>query len=236
MDLKRLKGYLDSFAESLKNSDKKLLHFRLKGLVSAFPFNEYEYILMFLLDKNIIRFKEYENLRNDYVSSNRYLELYGIAPRIFGEIWVHQHLMDIDDRFKKPNRSLDPRYEGEYDLWVEGVKVEVKASRAINTKISGKLESKGLRHGEVPFWMNFQQIKLDISDVFIFIGVWVDRICYWVMSGNEIKNHPVLSHQHRGGVEYQIGFRENNLKQFDKYLVKPTALVTAILKKAQRKY
>lgn len=54
--------------------------------MSVFPFNEYEYMLIFLSDKKVITLQEYEKLREKYVSSNRYLELYGIAPRIFGEI------------------------------------------------------------------------------------------------------------------------------------------------------
>ncbi|MEW6686791.1 MAG: hypothetical protein AB1393_11395 [Candidatus Edwardsbacteria bacterium] len=157
MDIKRLKDYLDSLAESLKNKDRKLLNGRLKSLISVFPFNEYEFILMFLLDREVIKFEEYEKLRNDYVSSNRYLELYGLAPRIFGEIWAHEHIMDLDKWFLKPNKSIDPDYDGQYDLWIEKVRVEVKAARAINTKIRGSLVSKALPYSSPePFWMNFQ--------------------------------------------------------------------------------
>lgn len=84
MDIKQLKGYLDSLSASLKNDDRGILNARLRSLISVFPFNEYEYVLMFLLDRKIIVFEEYEKLRNDYVSSNKYLDLYGLAPRIFG--------------------------------------------------------------------------------------------------------------------------------------------------------
>ena len=176
MDIKQLKDYLNSLSESLKNTDKKILNARLKGLISAFPFNEYEYILIFLLDKKIISFKDYENLRNDYVSSNKYLELYGLAPRIFGEIWVHEHIRDLDKRFIKPDKSIDPDYNGQYDLRIEKLRVEVKASRAINTKVRGNLVSKALLYNSPePFWMNFQQIKLDIwiccSNLLVIISI-----------------------------------------------------------------
>jgi hypothetical protein len=92
MDIKQLEDCLASLAESLKSNDKNLLNARLKSLMSVFPFNEYEY-LMFLLDRKVIEFKEYEKLRSNYVSSNRYVDLYGLAPRIFGdtnisEIWI----------------------------------------------------------------------------------------------------------------------------------------------------
>lgn len=163
MDIKELKGCLNSLAKSLKNEDRKLLSIRLRSLISAFPFSEYEYILMFLLDRKVIKFEEYDKLRNDYVSSNRYLELYGLSPRVFGEIWGHKHIMDLDKRFIKPDKSIDTDFNGQYDLWIGGVKVELKACRAINTKQRHDLVSKALHYeSSEPFWMNFQQIKLDI--------------------------------------------------------------------------
>jgi len=236
MDIKQLKDYLDSLAESLKNKQRKLLNARLRSLISVFPFNEYEYILMFLLDRKIISFKEYENLRNDYVSSNRYLDLYGLAPRIFGEIWGHEHIRDLDKRFVKPDRGIDPDYNGQYDLWIDDVRVEVKASRAINKKIRGNLVTKALQYGSLePMWMNFQQIKLDICDVFIFLGVWTNQIGYWVLSNDEVKNDKYLSHQHRGGIEYQIGITEKNIAEFDAYKVEPNKLGDTVLRKGKKK-
>lgn len=235
MDLGQLKDYLASLAESLKGSDKKALTARLRGLMSVFPFNEYEYTLMFLLDRNVIRFGEYEKLRNDYVSSNKYLDLYGLAPRIFGEIWGHEHIKDLDGLFVKPDRSADPNYSGQYDLRINGVRVEVKAARAINTKQRGNLVSKALRYESAgPFWMNFQQIKLDVCDVFIFVGVWSDQIVYWVLSNEEVKRHQYLSHQHRGGIEYQIGITDRNISEFDRYRVNPSVIGKRVVEKGRK--
>lgn len=195
MNLHELRRYLDILISSLKHEDRQLLEARLNSLVSIFPFNEYEYILMFLLDRNVISFADYEKLRESYVTANRYLGLFGLAPRIFGQIWGEKHLMDLDPRFRKPNKSLDPSYQGQYDLWLEGVRVEVKAARAIDTKKRGDIASKALhRNSLAPFWMNFQQLKLDTCDVFVFIGVWVDEIVYWVMSNEEVKTNKYLSH------------------------------------------
>jgi len=188
MNREKLHSYLDHLIESLENEDKGLLEARLEGLVSVFPFNEYEYIITFLVDRSILSFEEYEKLRGNYVSANRYLDLFGLAPRVFGQIWGEKHIIDLDNRFKKPNKSLDPDYDAQYDVWFEGIRVEVKAARAINTKKRGSLVSKALHWGSnEPFWMNYQQLKLDICDVFVLIGVWVDRIMYWVLSNQEVK-------------------------------------------------
>lgn len=82
--------------------------------------------------------------------------------------------------------------------------------------------------------MNFQQLKPDLCDVFIFIGVWVDRIIYWVLSSVDVKESPYISSQHRGGIEFQIGVRETNLKAFEKYAVDRSALAKAVVRKARR--
>jgi len=232
MDIKQLRQYLEHFSKNLAPQNHQILNKRLESLKSVYPFNEYEYILMFLLDKGAIEFQQYEELRNNYVLSHPYLELYDIAPRIFGEIWAHQHIMDLDVRFKRPDRALDPVYDGQYDLWFEGLKVEVKACRAINTKKRGSLVERALMcHSDEPFWMNYQQIKLDMADVFILIGVWIDKIVYWVLSNEEIKKNKYLTHQHRGGIEYQIGITRNNIDDFDVYRVEPADLGNEILKK-----
>lgn len=236
MDLRELRGYLDRLTSSLSLEDREVLDARLRGLVSVFPFSEYEFILMFLRDREVISFEDYEGLRNNYVSANRYLDLFGLAPRVFGQVWGEKHVMDLDSRFRKPDSSLDPAYEGQYDLWIEGVKVEVKCSRAIHTKKRGSLASKALRYGsDEPFWMNFQQLKLDMCDVFVFIGVWVDRIVYWVMSNEEAKTSEYLSHQHRGGIEYQIGVTDKNLHKFERFQVAPDQLADTVLSLASKK-
>lgn len=235
MDLKELEEYLRKLSNSLTPENQGILKARLKGLISVFPFNEYEYVSMFLLDRKVILFDEYENLREDYVSFNRYLELYGLAPRIFGDMW-YDHIMDLDGRFKKPDRDIDPNYEGQYDLQIEGVRVEVKACRATNTKKKGNLVTKALRYGSrEPFWMNFQQLKTDMADVFIFIGVWVDKIVYWVLSSEEVKKSKYYSSQHRGGIEYQIGITDKNIAEFDVYRVNPSELGEAALKKGGKR-
>jgi hypothetical protein len=235
MDLRELRQYLNQLSASLAPEERQVLEARLQGLVSVFPFNEYEFILMFVKDRGIISFEDYEKLRDNYVSANRYLDLFSLAPRVFGQIWGEKHIMDLDPRFRKPDKSLDPGYDGEYDLWIEGVKVEVKSSRAIHTKKRGSLVSKALRYGgDEPFWMNFQQLKLDACDVFIFIGVWVDRIVYWVMSDGDAKKSQYLSHQHRGGIEYQIGITDKNLQEFERFQVSPEHLGDAVLSLARK--
>ncbi len=233
MNQEELRSHLERLIDSLGSGHQELLQARLESLVSAFPFNEYEYLITFLVDHNVISFGEYEELRENYVSANRYLDLFSLVPRTFGQGWGEQHLMDLDGRFQKPTSRLDSEYEGQYDLWLEGIRVEVKAARATHAKKPGALASKALHWGaDAPFWMNYQQIKLDICDVFVFIGVWVDLIVYWVISNEEVKRNSYLSHQHRGGIEYQIGIRDSNIHEFDAFMVDALAVTRTIFAKA----
>jgi hypothetical protein len=233
MILQKLKSLLKDYEKQLSPKLKEELNEKLKLSVEAYPFNEYEFRLTFLQEHKIIPFTEYERIRQKYIFSNKFLELYGLSPRVFGQIWGETHIREIDLRFKKANKLLDNNYSGEYDLWLEGKKIEVKACRAIDTKIRGSLISKALEFESTKtFWMNFQQLKLDICDVFIFIGVWTEVIKYWVLTNEEVKANPYISHQHRGGVEYQIGITEKNISELDKYLVTPPMLVEYILLKS----
>ncbi len=230
MDLYELRQYLDQLCASLAPEERQVLEARLQGLASVFPFSEYEFILMFLKDREIISFEDYARLRDNYVSANRYLDLFSLAPRVFGQVWGEKHIMDLDSRFLKPDKSLDPGYDGEYDLWIEGVRVEVKSSRASHAKKRGSLVTKALKYGsDEPFWMNFQQLKLDACDAVIFIGVWVNRIVYWVLSNKDAKQSEYLSHQHRGGIEYQIGITDKNIQEFERFRVNPERLGAAVL-------
>jgi hypothetical protein len=216
----------------MEDEDRSLLRARVQGLVSVFPFNEYEYVIMFLTDRGVLSFREYEDLRENYVSDNRYLELFELAPRSFGQTWGERHILDLDTEFQKPNRTADPNYDGEYDLLIDNLRIEVKSSRAYNASLTGSLVSRALTwESDSPFWMNYQQLKLDICDVFIFIGVWVNRIVYWVMSNNEVKNNRYLSPQHRDGIEYQIGMRQNNIQDFNLYRVEASDIATVVRQK-----
>ena len=237
MDSAERKSRLDEWAGRLDVSDRDVLAARLRALRSVFPFNEFEFRLMYLLEHGVIDFAEYEALRDTYSEANVNLELYGLAPRIFGEIW-EQHLRCIDSRLLKPSKASDPEYDGDYDLYLEEValsklvRIEVKAARAIETNRIGNLVEKALTFSSsLPFWMNFQQIKLTIVDAFIFVGVWTDTICYWVLSNADVEDHPDLSHQHRGGVEYQIGITDRNIRSFDEFLVQPSEIVDKIISK-----
>jgi hypothetical protein len=74
--------------------------------------------------------------------------------------------------------------------------------------------------------MNFQQIKPSCCDVFVWLAAWRDVIRYWVIPSYEVEHSPYYSKgQHRGNVgEGQLHLHRDNIRHFDKYLVKSTEI------------
>ena len=201
---------------------------RLDSLVSLYPFNEYEYIISNLLAADILTLDAYHELRDDYAARNLYLYVFEIsAPRTFGESWAQGQLKSLVPALQKPSKATDPEYSGQYDLYLDGIRVEVKASRAVDADTEGPLYLRALASNSAKgFWMNFQQLKPYCCDVFVWIAVWRDVIRYWVLSSREVETNPHYSFgQHRGNTgEGQLHIRDGNIDDMVEYEVLPNAL------------
>lgn len=208
----------------------------LDKLYSVYPFNRFEYVISHLIAEKAITLDEYLEVRNTYLNRNKYLYLFEItAPRTFGETWAQRHLNEIVPELERPTHETDSSYSGQYDFWLDGIKIEVKASRAVERKSGDPLILKALASdSKKGFDMNFQQIKPACCDVFVWIGVWRDTIRYWVLSRDEVVNDKFFSKgQHRGNEgEGQLWIKETNIDHFRQYEVK----VNEILKKIKEKY
>ncbi len=206
---------------------------KLENLVSVYPFNEFEYIITTLLGSGKLTLDQYYELRDEYISRNMYLYIFEIsAPRTFGEAWAQGHLKELVPELEKPTKKLDPEYSGQYDFYLDGkIRVEVKASRAVDFDSVEPLYVKALSsNSEKPFDMNFQQTKPSCCDVFVWIGVWRDRIRYWVLTSDEVAGSKYFSdRQHRGNVgEGQLHLTPENINEFASYEVNARSLLQAI--------
>lgn len=229
--MEKLRQELDLLIESLPN--KSDFRQKLAGLVSVYPFNEYEYIISTLLAADKLTFSDYVELRDSYIFRNRFLYVFEIsAPRGFGEAWAQGHLSELIPDMVNPSKIADKKYSGEYDFFLDGkIKIEIKASRAVDFDSTEPLYIKALTSDSgKDFDMNFQQIKPDCCDVFIWVGVWRDKIRYWVLSSKEVSGNRYYSGgQHRGNVgEGQLHLRRDNVKEFGKYEVRSNELLQAV--------
>ena len=224
------------------NTNIDLSDERLDDLYSVFPFNKFEFIIAHLIATKTLNLSEYLDIRSAYLERNKYLYLFEItAPRTFGESWAQRHLNEIVPELERPTNKLDPHYNGQYDFWLAdknckkgGIRVEVKASRAVKRKSGDSLIIKALSSDSVEgFDMNFQQIKPACCDVFVWIAVWRDKIRYFVLSSDEVASNKYYSQgQHRGNVgEGQLWLKESNIAEFQIYEVS----VRDILKKIKEK-
>jgi len=242
-----LENELENLIGKLNNSND--FRNELENLQSVYPFNKYEYIISVLLAKNILSLPMYLELRNNYIDRNLYLYLFEMAPRTFGDTWGLSHLMSLEPCLQRPNKKIDPTYNGEYDLflpYITGtIRIEVKASRAqdrdrpdepmIVKAFSSK--SKG------NFLMNFQQLKPSLCDVFVWIAAYRDVIKYWVLKNTVIQQHSDFTPQHRNEstasrikdykksdiFEGQIMITNANINSIDDYMVDSRGIRQAII-------
>lgn len=234
-----LRKNLKKLIETLSIQDRDKLKNRLDDLISVYPFNEYEYIISNLLGLDKIKLSDYLEIRDEYLARNEYLHLfekYG-SPTAFGITWAQSHIHAIIPELIKPTKKLEKNYSGEYDFFYKNgknsIRIEVKASRAVDSKSDEPLFIKALAlKSKKPFDMNFQQIKPAHCDVFLWVAVWRETIKHWVLSSKDVKNNKYYSKgQHRGNKgEGQLHLNRENIKYFRKYEVKPRDLLKKIIK------
>lgn len=242
--MEKLIKELENYKQKLSSEDRKELIDTVLDIYTVYPFNKFEYTISHLIAKNIISLDEYIEMRYEYLQRNKYLHLFELAPRTFGETWGQNHLMELVPGFKIPTKKEDPKFNGEYDLLLEDIHVEVKASRVVKKEGGDTLPNKALASdSKEKFDMNYQQLKPNCCDVFVWIAVWRDKIDYWVLSNEDVKNSPLFSNQHRASqisengevIEGQIHINNNNYKDFEKYRVKIRDIYDKILEIGKRK-
>jgi len=205
---------------------------------SVFPFNEYEHLILNLIALGGLTYNQYLEIRSEYISENPYLWIFEIsAPTTFGK-FAQTYAQGKSTSLKIPSKKIDLNFSNEYDLWLDGIKIEVKASRAVNSNSNDPLYVKALsRKTKQPFLMNFQQLKPQCCDVFIWVAVFRDEIVVWVMSASEVLSNPLFSKgQHRGnsGNEGQLHITQDNIHLLDRYELKDSNIKVMIKKAANR--
>jgi hypothetical protein len=233
MELLELKNRIFNFFTGDKNELDKIIDL-IENDKAIFPFNEYEYLLQDFINKKYLSFEDYLNIRQEYINANPNLWIFEIsAPRGFGEKFAETYLIGICSDLIKPSKKLDKSYANEYDLLLGNIKIEVKASRAVDINSNEPLYMKALSSNtKQDFLMNFQQLKPNYCDIFIWVAVFRDKILVWIIPSKDVLNHPLYSKgQHRGnhGNEGQLHIKNSNIRQFDKYLLKNKILKRSIL-------
>lgn len=239
MELTELKDRIIEFFNGSNEDLEKVLAI-VEEDQAIFPFNEYEHLICNLIEKGGLSYDQYLDIRTEYISENPNLWVFEIsAPRGFGEKFAQTYVQGKCSKLKKPSKKLDPNYSGEYDLWLDGITIEVKASRAVDSDSDEPLYMKALsRDTKKRFLMNFQQLKPQCCDVFIWVAVFRDEIVLWVMSSSEVQNHTLFSKgQHRGnkGNEGQLHIKHDNIHQLNDYVLEGDNLEQAIRNAAKRK-
>lgn len=220
--MKYLKEELSKKIQKVKNNKQDLLKKLAKG--------DLEFVVVTLIHEKVLSYVDYLKLKKEYEGRNKNIDIVRItSPRVFGD-WSENHLLEII-----PELSKDDESKGEYDLIFKKnskkIKIEVKAGRAIDKTLHNipyheRVLVSTDKDGR--FDMNCNQLKPTCFDVFIMIGVWSDKIRYWLMTSDDVKKHKDFSGgQHRGnkGYEGQMHIKTENIKDFEKYEITPNKVV-----------
>lgn len=230
--MKELCDKLEYFIEN-SNSNKSIIA-ALKREDAIAPFTTENKLMAYLLSIGAMTFQDYENLSHEfakrYQEQNRYLDLFEMAPRTFGQTWGEKHIHKLFPQLlKAAKNSLSseyPDFDGEFDLWYPGIRIEVKACRANSVKTKGSLSNRAYSYEEARkhnFKYHFQQLKPSCCDIFIWIGVCRDKLLYWVLTSKELQETGKLGPQHRNEntgkkkkevFEGQVFMTEQELKPF----------------------
>lgn len=204
---------------------------------AIFPFNEYEHLICSLINRGGLSYEQYIEIRSEYISENPNLWIFEIsAPRGFGESFAQTYIQGKSSKLKKPSKALDPNYSGQYDLWLDGITIEVKASRAVDRDSDEPLYMKALsRDTKKRFLMNFQQLKPGCCDVFIWVAVFRDEIVLWIISSKDVASNRSYSPQHRGGIEGQVKVTNENVHLLSRYELTDDNIEQAIRNAASSK-
>lgn len=232
----------------LKNTrgDQQEINSILDG-ATLYPFSVESQLLEYFLSIHEITYPQYVQMKEGYIQRNKYLHLFDMAPRTYGQTWGEQHIRSLFPQFLKATKEnladIYPDFDGEFDLWYNGIRIEVKACRANSTKTGGSLSSRAFLHSEAydaGFKYHYQQLKPSCCDVFIWIGTCRDELLYWVLSSQDLLNTGKLGSQHRNehtgiaGVkvfEGQVFMTEQELVPF---AVNEADILSAVCEKGQR--
>jgi len=238
--MKILKQTISDLAKKSKAADQ---------ILRKIEEQDFEYVFVSLLDEKLLSFEEYQRLKREYDERNKYLPFIKItSPRSFGETWAEKYILEVVPQLETTKSIRGLNSQGMYDVVYREdrnsleniIKIEVKAGRAIDrTMHNTPYDRRALTSDEVDrkFDMNFQQMKPDCFDVAILLGVWADKIRYWILSSNEMRNHKHFSAgQHRGnkGYEGQIHIKTENLADFSQFEANQLDILDTVLRKTGR--
>jgi hypothetical protein len=186
---------LNQIKEILKKQNDQYLK-QFKNVNSIFPFSNIEFIFLNLIKDNIISIDYYLKIKQDFTKRNINMYLFEMSPVDFSKEIRNNIILNSN--------------------------IIIKSSRAVSlNQKDSKLSEKALKLNDSDeFLMNFQQLKPNNSNDFLFVGVWLDGFKKWQLSSEELINHSSYSSiQHKGGIEGQIHITSENISNFSKYLV-----------------
>lgn len=218
--MKTLKTKLNSLRSNLSLSQNKRIDFLTDSNNNAdCPFfNELGMLATLLIEYGALSLRTLLALKRDYEKRNPYIDAFAITSnREFGESYVQRHLFNNVPEIKPASLEHDCYYKNDYNFILNSIKISFGASRAVTKQKQMQLMQKALPYESTKFFdMNFQHLRPYTCHVFVWMGVWTNRISYWVLSRNELLCNPYFNYKQAQGNdgEGQLHINAANLCEF----------------------
>lgn len=148
--MKELVTELNNLLKNTKGDPKTIMSIKQEKIL--YPFSVESRLLTYLLSIGEITYDRYTQLCKEYCARNKYLDLFDMAPRTYGQTWGEEHIRSLFPQFIKATKenvlAQYSAFDNEFDLWLDGIRVEVKACRANRTNSAGSLASRAYLHSE----------------------------------------------------------------------------------------
>lgn len=72
---------------------------------ALFPFSVENRLLAYYLSIGEITYEKYSKLDSEYCERNKYLDLFDMAPRTYGQTWGEQHIRTLFPQFIKATKK-----------------------------------------------------------------------------------------------------------------------------------
>jgi hypothetical protein len=199
ISLERIVSILDipDIVNRFSQMEKQEMIEKLRTLTIIYPFSEYEFIISTLLGLQKMSLDEYGAMKEAYVLRNAHLDKFQMAGKSVGKR-AEDLMIEGGYGLQRPSKRIDPNYSQQtsYDavmLYKDHlIRIEIKAARVTESRndedffVDKALFSTD--QGKL-FWLNFQQLKPQYCDVFIFIAIYRDKLVHWILSSDEVREY-----------------------------------------------
>ncbi len=231
--MKVYKQQLQSILDNAPVNIKQQYKFNVDNVLH----NEQTQLTMFLLSHSILSYADVEKMAKEFIQRNPFYSMFPLEAGTLGTA-SQNYIKSL-----LPQHKLSKPIDTSYDILFDGIRIEVKASRAAITntgknKTNSNITERAMTSEDLgDYKLTFAQTKPSCCDMFVLVCFWTDKACAWVLTSKELNDIPSYRTIFgRLGTEGKglLIVKRKQTKLFDAYKVSLDNLESAIIAASKR--